>query len=115
MSNLPDSKYANSFSENGFWNFIKKFSCKVSEKFLTQIFTLWILATSGKTSVLTKTLVLAALGYAISPIDAIPDVIPVVGLTDDAAVLVATITSVESDITPEIREKAEKDVKELMA
>lgn len=68
----------------------------------------------GKASPKTIALILAALGYAVSPIDLIPDVIPVVGLSDDAAVLAATAAAVANDITPEITQKAEQKVADIM-
>lgn len=34
----------------------------------------------------------ATLGYVVSPVDAIPDVVPVLGLVDDAGVVTATLT-----------------------
>ncbi len=40
-----------------------------------------------------KAIALGALVYTVSPIDAIPDVIPVAGLTDDAAVILAAVAS----------------------
>ena len=43
-------------------------------------------------------IVLFALGYFIWPLDAIPDVIPVVGYVDDAAVIAAAIAAIGSAI-----------------
>lgn len=39
-----------------------------------------------------------ALTYIFSPIDIIPDVIPVIGLTDDALVLVVCLVLIEEDL-----------------
>ena len=44
----------------------------------------------------------------ISPLDAIPDAIPIAGLTDDLAVLLYVLKKVWSDIDPEIQAKAKK-------
>ncbi len=41
----------------------------------------------------------AALLYLASPIDAIPDPLPVVGLSDDALVIMAVISSISDDLT----------------
>lgn len=38
---------------------------------------------------------IAALFYFISPVDAIPDVIPIAGLTDDAAVIAAAVATIK--------------------
>ncbi len=47
---------------------------------------LWEYLTSGKCSLADVVLVVAALLYLISPIDAVPDFIPVAGWLDDAAI-----------------------------
>ena len=39
-----------------------------------------------------KGMVMAALAYFVLPVDAIPDILPVIGYTDDAAVLAAVVT-----------------------
>jgi uncharacterized membrane protein YkvA (DUF1232 family) len=41
---------------------------------------------------------IGTLVYVISPVDAIPDTIPVVGLTDDAAVVTAVVASMAVEI-----------------
>lgn len=45
-----------------------------------------------------KVIAIAALIYLISPIDAIPDVIPVAGLTDDAAIILAAFAKLAADL-----------------
>lgn len=40
-----------------------------------------------------KAIAIGALIYVVSPIDAIPDAIPVVGLTDDVAVVLSAVSS----------------------
>ncbi|WP_195534128.1 YkvA family protein [Bacteroides finegoldii] len=43
-----------------------------------------------------KTIAIGALLYAVSPIDALPDIVPILGLTDDAAVITAAVTALGS-------------------
>lgn len=49
---------------------------------------------------------LGAIAYFILPFDFIPDMMPILGFTDDAAVLATAIRLVASHITPEHREAA---------
>jgi uncharacterized membrane protein YkvA (DUF1232 family) len=49
-----------------------------------------------------------ALAYFVLPADVIPDILPVVGYTDDAAVLAAAIKLVASHVTPAHREAARR-------
>ena len=55
-----------------------------------------------------KAVLLGAIAYFVLPTDLIPDYIPVIGYTDDAAVLAAAIKIVTSHITPEHREAAQR-------
>jgi uncharacterized membrane protein YkvA (DUF1232 family) len=49
---------------------------------------------------------LGAIAYFILPFDVMPDMLPMLGFTDDAAVLATAIRLVASHITPEHREAA---------
>ena len=73
----------------------------------------------------TKLTISAALGYFIFPLDAIFDLSPLIGYSDDLGVLLFALSQVSNNITPEIKEKArqklgewfgqvdEKELKEL--
>ena len=54
---------------------------------------------------------LGAIAYFILPFDFIPDMMPILGFTDDAAVLATAIRLVASHITPEHREAARAALK----
>src|SRR4029078_11123662 len=54
---------------------------------------------------------LGALAYFILPFDFMPDMLPVLGFTDDAAVLATAIRMVASHITPEHRDAARAALK----
>jgi uncharacterized membrane protein YkvA (DUF1232 family) len=51
----------------------------------------WLLLKDAKLSAKQKTALIAAVGYSISPIDAIPGFIPVIGQLDDLAVVLYTV------------------------
>jgi uncharacterized membrane protein YkvA (DUF1232 family) len=54
---------------------------------------------------------LGALAYFILPFDFMPDMLPILGFTDDAAVLATAIRMVSSHITPDHREAARAALK----
>ena len=56
---------------------------------------------------------IAALAYFISPLDILPDFLPIVGLTDDAAVLAGAVRLVWGNIKPEHREAARETLDRL--
>jgi uncharacterized membrane protein YkvA (DUF1232 family) len=60
-----------------------------------------------------KATLLGAIAYFVLPLDAIPDVLPVLGFTDDAAVLVTAIKLVASSIQPVHREAARAAIERL--
>ena len=55
----------------------------------------------------------AAIAYFVLPFDAIPDMLPVIGFTDDAAVLATAIRLVASHMRPEHRQAAKEKLQEL--
>jgi uncharacterized membrane protein YkvA (DUF1232 family) len=54
---------------------------------------------------------LGAIAYFVLPFDFVPDMLPVLGFTDDAAVLATAIRMVVTHITPEHREAARAALK----
>ncbi|QOZ22472.1 YkvA family protein [Bradyrhizobium sp. CCBAU 51753] len=54
---------------------------------------------------------LGAIAYFVLPFDFVPDMLPILGFTDDAAVLATAIRMVASHITPEHREAARAALK----
>jgi len=56
---------------------------------------------------------LGAIAYFILPFDFIPDMLPVLGFTDDAAILATAIRMVASHITPEHRDAARAALKRM--
>lgn len=55
-----------------------------------------------------RMILFGALGYFILPLDAISDFLPLVGFTDDIAVLTLALATVATAIKPEHRQKAEE-------
>ena len=61
-----------------------------------------------QTPVHVKAALIGALAYFVLPADVVPDVLPVIGYTDDAAMLAGAIKLVASHITPDHREAARR-------
>jgi uncharacterized membrane protein YkvA (DUF1232 family) len=55
-----------------------------------------------------KAALIAALAYFVLPFDVVPDILPLVGYSDDAAVLVTALRMVAGHIRPEHREAARR-------
>ena len=55
-----------------------------------------------------KALAIGSLLYLISPFDAIPDIIPIVGLTDDAALIVSVFSALAFELSRYAKQSADK-------
>ncbi|CAN5341030.1 YkvA family protein [soil metagenome] len=81
--------------------------------FAQDLLAAWFCARDPATPRRVRLTLLAALGYFVLPIDALPDIMPILGFTDDAAVIAAALAAVAGSITPEHREKAKTALAEL--
>lgn len=108
MKQSDIQQYSHCYSENKFWGTITKYFARLGMEITYKTLILYYVMTSPYVSWKTKATVIAALGYLISPIDACPDAIPVVGLADDASVISAAYAVVCSEVTPEIQAKAQR-------
>ena len=100
--------YGGKFSKRDFAEKIGRIAKRAGAKLVYAALILYYTLQSDKVSKKDKAIIIGALGYMISPIDAIPDAIPIAGLTDDLAVLLYVLKKVWSDIDPEIQAKARK-------
>jgi uncharacterized membrane protein YkvA (DUF1232 family) len=112
-------KYEKDYSEKSFWQKIKGTAHKLGGNLLEEVLMLYYTLLSPQTPLYVKAIIVGALGYFICPIDVIPDVIPLLGYTDDAVVIAATVKTVLESIAKhcnaeEFREKARQKIKELL-
>ena len=104
---LPDfMKYSNKFKQKDFVEKISRIAKRAGSKLVYASLILYYTLQSDKVSKADKAIIIGALGYMISPLDVIPDAIPIAGLTDDLAVLLYVLKKVWTGIDPEIIEKA---------
>ena len=87
-----------------FWHKIK--SVAVRLPFVEDILAAYYCAFDRQTPRHVQIALLGAIAYFILPFDFMPDILPVLGFTDDAAILAAALRMVASNITPEHREAA---------
>ena len=104
---LPDfMSFANKFSPSDFVDKVARIAKRAGAKLVYAALIVYDTLQSEKVSKADKALIVGALGYMISPFDAVPDAIPIVGLTDDLAVLLYVLKKVWVDVEPEIKDKA---------
>ena len=105
--NLPDfMSYSNKFTASDFIEKISRIAKRAGAKLVYAAFILYYTLQSEKISVKDKAIIIGALGYLISPLDVIPDAIPIAGLGDDLAVLVYVLNKVWGNVSEDVKEKA---------
>ena len=106
---LPDfMSYANKFSQSEFVEKISRIAKRAGAKLVYAALVLFYTLQSDRISVKNKALIIGALGYMISPLDVVPDAIPIVGLSDDLAVLLYVLKTVWTDVDPSIQDRAKE-------
>ena len=104
---LPDfMNYSNKFSKRDFVEKIARIAKSAGAKLVYAALILYYTLQSPKVSTTNKAMIIGALGYLISPLDVVPDAIPIAGLADDLGVLVFVLKKVWTDVDPEIQVKA---------
>ncbi len=105
--NLPDfMSYSNKFTSGDFVEKISRIAKRAGAKMIYAALVLYYTLQSDKISVKDKAIIIGALGYLISPLDVIPDAIPIAGLGDDLAVLVYVLNKVWGNVSEDVKEKA---------
>ena len=90
--------YQKHYSDSGFW----RKTNKIGKKVLKPALLLYYVMKSTDTPLKIQGLIAGALGYLILPTDLIPDLIPILGYSDDLSALLAIIKLCKEYITDEI-------------
>ena len=106
---LPDFlSYKDKFSTSGFIEKISRIAKRAGVKLVYSALILYYTLESDKVSTNEKAIIIGALGYLISPLDFVPDAIPIAGLSDDLAVLFYVIHKVWGGVSEDIKLKAKE-------
>lgn len=110
MSETKD--YQENFSDDGFWGKIAKYAKKAGKEVIEKALWLYYAAQNPATPAWAKGVIYGALGYFILPIDAIPDIAPVVGYTDDLGVIGTALATVSMYITDDVKQLARQKLQD---
>lgn len=105
------SKYEKEFTEDGLWEKIGSVAKKAGKGVIKNALKLYYAMVLGKATPSQIAAIIGALGYLISPVDAIPDPLPG-GLADDAGVLALVVSMLVCCSDPEVVKAAEEKIKE---
>ena len=104
------TEYSRHYSDASFWQKLQRFARVAGREIVLKALYLYYAMQSPEMPAWARTVVLGALGYFILPTDAIPDVLPGIGFTDDLGALAAALAVVITHVTPEVRAKAKRQL-----
>ena len=107
-------EYSEKYSESGLWDKVAGNAKSVGQGLIYKAFQLYYVTQNPNCPLKVKAAIFGALGYLISPLDFIPDVVPVLGYTDDAAAIAAAVVIAQIYIDDEVKFKAKKKMADLL-
>jgi uncharacterized membrane protein YkvA (DUF1232 family) len=111
--NLPAVWTPQPQQDRRFWKKLLRVVTRIS--FAEDLGAAFYCAIDRTTPTYVRATLLAALAYFLLPTDTVPDMLAVLGFTDDAAVLAAALAAVGQNLRPEHREAARRRLDELTA
>jgi uncharacterized membrane protein YkvA (DUF1232 family) len=90
----------------GFWAKLKRVLSRVP--FAEDAVAAWFCAFDPQTPLKARGILMAALAYFVLPFDAVPDMVPMLGFTDDLTVMLIAIGLVSAHMRPEHRLQAQQ-------
>ena len=100
------------YTDDDFWQKINAYAKIAGRKLVEKALQLYYAAADPKTPTWARGIIWGALMYFIAPLDAIPDVVPFAGFSDDLGVLVCAVITVNAHITEKIEKRAAEKMKE---
>jgi uncharacterized membrane protein YkvA (DUF1232 family) len=91
-----------------FWHKLRRVAVQLP--FAEDLLAAWYCAFDRETPTEVKVALIGALGYFVLPFDAMPDVMPMLGFADDAAVLLTALRLVANNLLPEHRDAAKRAI-----
>lgn len=92
--------------KRGFWPKLQRYAARLP--FAEDLLAAYYCAFDRQTPTQVRTVLIGALAYFVLPFDIIPDIMPIIGFTDDAAVIATAIKLVADHIKPEHRDAARR-------
>jgi uncharacterized membrane protein YkvA (DUF1232 family) len=91
-----------------FWHKLRRVAVQLP--FAEDLLAAWYCAFDRETPMEVRAALVGALAYFVLPFDAMPDVLPLLGFADDAAVLLTALRLVANHLTPEHRAAAKRAI-----
>lgn len=98
--------YADHYNQDSFWEKLGNYAKKIGWKGVFSVLTMYYCLQDPNTPRKAKGIIVGAFGYLVLPLDLVPDLVPVVGFTDDLAVIAWAMGVVALHIEETHKQKA---------
>ena len=99
-------KYEQHYNDSSFLDKITKYGKLIGINALYKAVQLWFVLQKPDVPAPTKAVIMGALGYLIAPLDFLPDLMPVLGYTDDFVAITFALIKVQGFIDEEVERKS---------
>ena len=99
-------KYEQHYNESSFLDKVTKYGKLIGINALYMAVQLWFVMQKPDVPATTKAVIMGALGYLIAPLDFLPDLMPVLGYTDDFVAITFALIKVQGYIDEEVERKS---------
>ena len=101
-------KYEQHYNDSSFLDKVTKCGKLIGITALYKAVQLWFVLQKPDVPAGTKAVIMGALGYLIAPLDFLPDLLPVLGYTDDMVAITFALIKVQGYIDEEVERKSKK-------
>ena len=101
-------KYEQHYNDSSFLDKVTKYGKLIGITALYKAVQLWFVLQKPDVPAGTKAVIMGALGYLITPLDFLPDLLPVLGYTDDIVAITFALIKVQGYIDEEVERKSKK-------
>ena len=101
-------KYEQHYNDSSFLDKVTKYGKLIGINALYKAVQLWFVMQKPDVPAATKAVIMGALGYLIAPLDFLPDLMPVLGYTDDLVAITFALIKVQGYIDDEVERKSKK-------
>ena len=99
-------KYEQHYNDSSFLYKVTKYGKLIGINALYKAVQLWFVLQKPDVPASTKAVIMGALGYLIAPLDFLPDLMPVLGYTDDFVAITFALIKVQGYIDEEVERKS---------
>ena len=99
-------KYEQHYNDSSFLDKVTKYGKLIGINALYKAVQLWFVLQKPDVPASTKAVIMGALGYLIAPLDFLPDLMPVLGYTDDFVAITFALIKVQGYVDEEVERKS---------